>query len=200
MAAGDLTDLNSVRLFMQKGTAGANTEQDALINALIPAASRVILQWTGREFAPASTAVTRTFTYDGSGLLDLVPYDLRTITAISRDPAGTPAALTAPTDYVLQPVNPADGVYTHLRFSSLFWRSYPSSTDRSIAITGNWGFASVPADVQYACNMTIKWWITNDVSAFSSGLDVNTDQFTRGRSLPEGVRDMLSPYRRIAIG
>lgn len=195
MPSGDLTTLNAVRTFMQKSD--SDTEQDALLSLLIPAASRTICQWTGRQFAPAETNATHSFIWDGSDRVYFTPYDLRSATLAQLDTdIGSPLTLTT-ADYRLEPLNGADGVYTGFSIGSTVANT--PGARRLLTVTGDWGFPTVPVDVQHACNVTVKWWIENDVSAFSSGFDANTDQFTRGRALPDGIKDMLSAYRRIPV-
>jgi hypothetical protein len=199
-AGGNLTTLEAVRAFMQKGA--TDTAQDDLIEALIPAASRVIMQWTGREFAPATASATRKFAYRGGGFLDLAPYDLRSISSAQVDTNTTSATtLAATTDYAFSPLNSQDGVYTALTFPSLTVFDRPGQDSyREISITGAWGFAEVPADVQHWCNVTIVMWLRDDVSAFSSGFDANTDRFVRAGSLPDAVKAGLAVYRRLTVG
>jgi hypothetical protein len=76
----DLTDLDSVRAFLQYNA--GDVDQDAVIEELITAASRAILEEFEREFAPATNAATRRFVFDlrepGSRSR---PYDLRAVTA-----------------------------------------------------------------------------------------------------------------------
>lgn len=193
---GDLTTLASVRAFMQKPD--NDTDQDDLISTLISSASKVIVQWAGRQFAPAETNATHSFIWDGGDRVYFTPHDLRTATLAQLDTdLGSPVTLTATTDYGLEPLNAADGVYQGFTINKTV-RNTPGAR-RLLTVTGDWGFASVPADVQHACNVTVKWWIQNDVSAFSSGFDANTDQFTRGEALPQGVQRLLSAYRRTPV-
>jgi hypothetical protein len=95
----------------------ADTKQDDDIRRLIPVASAAIADWTDREFTP-TTAATRRFQAPGR-IVNLSPYDLRTATTVTFDPAGA-AVVVASTDYRLQPTHRPDGVYTELRFSDWF--------------------------------------------------------------------------------
>jgi hypothetical protein len=173
-------------------------EQDALISTLITAASRTICQWAGRQFAPAETNATHSFIWDGADRVYFTPYDLRTATLAQLDTDLGSAGHAHRGDRLRARAVEQRGRRLHRLQHRLHGRATPGAR-RLLTVTGDWGFASVPADVQHACNVTVKWWIENDVSAFSSGFDANTDQFTRGRALPDGIKDMLSAYRRIPV-
>lgn len=195
---GDLTDLEGVRKFMQKGDTG-ETEQDELIESLIPAASQQIQQFT-RIIAPAETGVTKTFQWLSGGCLSFDPWFCRSVTSVSFDGG------TAITDgWTLEPVDADEGVYRALNMDSyvvdvsalemqdpVFMRSLR----RSVVVTGDWGFAAVPDYVRNAANVTVREWIASEVSAFVSGFDAGSDRFIRGKALPDGVTDALKHLAR----
>lgn len=193
---GDLTTLEAVRSFLQKG--GSETAQDAEIQRQITAASRAIMLWAGREFAPAAGPLTRSFTYWGGPMLSLTPYDLRSATSVVIDADGdNPTTLTAATDYVFQPLNGAGGAYDAIWFTST--RPRASVTPRRVDVTGLWGFASVPSDVEHACIVTVAVWMRRDVSAFTATFVLDEARVERPEALPSSVKGMLQPYRRMAI-
>lgn len=86
MGAQNLCTLGEVRALMQKQS--SRTEQNALIEALIPPASDAIMLYCERQFAPkaeaseiatlAPEAIWKTFEWPWEGeLVSLAPYDLR---------------------------------------------------------------------------------------------------------------------------
>lgn len=190
MAAGDLTTLANVRAMLQKAT--GDTDQDAVISAEITRASAAITTYAQREFAPPVTAAARKFAYTGGGVLYLGSYDLRTVTLMQIDTDGTASTL-ATTDYKLRPLTPRLGVYT-----SLLLPNHAASDlfPREVTITGDWGFAIVPADVEEACLLTVVERIRRDVSAFSGSFPEEDGTSPRPIGIPFAARQILDSYRR----
>lgn len=207
MAAQDLTTLASVRTRLE--LPAADTSRDALISAYITSASDAIMREVDREFAPATSSATRRRRVypdkrvDGSVLVELAPYDLRTVTTMTLDPEeSSPRVLTANEDYVLCPVEAPQGVYTYVLLSNRL--SYNSTVLRNFGfcyldIAGAWGFASVPSDVAEACIDTVVSWVRRDFSGFSEfpadGRELAP--FPQGTySIPLAALKKLAPYRR----
>jgi hypothetical protein len=191
MAAIDLATLADVRAFLQEPA--GDTQQDAIISPLITRASRIIIRWAGREFAPKADGATRVVTYHGGGYLDLAPYDLRAATTVTLDSdQPSPIALTAGTDYLLRPAAAVDGVYQAMRLPT--YLTAPSE-GRAVTIIGNWGWPTVPEDVAHACIVTVAIWLKRDVSAFSRTFNIDEGRTERPQALPSAVIDMLAPYR-----
>jgi hypothetical protein len=118
----DLTDLDAVRVFLQKED--INTDQDDIIQALITAASRAIAERFQREFVDSGAGATRKFLVEDlapywieAGNVDLAPYDLNAGNPITVkiDPQdGGGITLTEWTDYVLKPLPTKHGVYMRI--------------------------------------------------------------------------------------
>lgn len=203
MAAGDLTTLALVREFM--GTPTDQTDSDTLVSTFVGQASKAIHKYTGREFAPLSTASqTRIFAYYGNGRLYFSPYDLRSATTVQIDTDGdSPTTLTADSDYFLFPRNANDGVYEWMELRGLepAKRSSASASKpwREVTIVGTWGFESVPADVRTAANMLIAFWIRQHSSVSGVDLAGQGDRFGP-MNMPTGVLQILSPYRVVGFG
>lgn len=189
----DLCDVASVRLFLQKPD--GDQEQDAILGFLISHASAAIERHTRREFTP-STAQTRTFIWQHGTLIDLAPYDLRTVTSLRLDPDTTALTLTG-TSYRLRPKPNPDGTYQWVKMidQSRYTTTY---FEREVEITGDWGFASVPADVEQACVVTVADWFRERVAAFGTRFNETTGQFEVPEALPRGATALLAPYKRIA--
>lgn len=195
----NLTTLEEVRQFMQKGGAGEETEQDDLITALIPQASQAIQRFT-RIIAPAEDGATKTFTWRSGGCLSFDPWFCRSVTSIAFDGG---SAIT--TGLTLEPVSSEDAVFRSLDMSAYVVDAsnlelqdpvFVRSLKRSVAVIGDWGYAAIPEDVTFWANVTIREWIATEVSAFTSGFDATSDRFVRGRALPEGVIEGLKPWAR----
>lgn len=187
-----LTTLTAMRQFLQKQ--GGERTQDDVLQALITAASAEIQRRT-RIIRPAETDVSRPFILpEDSRWLDLNPYFLRgTPTLVERDTDTDSPVELASTDYAVDPLPSDHGVYTHLRLARR------SSKRRQVTVTGDWGYLSVPPDVEMWCQVTVNHWLKAEVSAFTRGFDVDAGRFTSPQALPEAVLDGLKDYRRTAV-
>lgn len=189
-----------------------STERDSLIPTYITDASTEIMRQLEREFAPATASATRRMridprkTVDGSILLNLRTYDVRTVTAMSLHPESTsPVALTEGTDFVLWPQSP-DAVYTHILFSNRLTSRLQSPSllyfgFALVDITGAWGWAAVPIDVQEACVQTVCSWLRRDFPApsmatFTEQGDPIAPVRTSTYSIPPVAWRKLNSYRR----
>lgn len=201
MASQDLTTLAQVREHQQR-TDPTNTTQDALIGDLITVASDMIMEYTQREFAPTTASATRTYRYDGRGVVNLAPDDVRTVTSVQIDTdTDSPTTLTSE-QYRLHPVRSKHGVYSHLHLIGVSGplrttQDYPDY--REVSVTGAFGWSSIPSPVERACIMlvmdlldrTSNWKNTDMAGLIPSG---------RGVAMPLHVRTMLGPYKRHTTG
>jgi hypothetical protein len=199
--SGDLCSLADVR--EARGNTNTETSQDSLAAAYISAASEAITTEFDREFAPATAAAVRTFQWTG-GVLDLAPYDLRSVTLMRLNPEATsPTTLVAGTDYMLSPVGAPQGVYTSVRLSG-YLNTISDVLNRfgfmQVEITGAWGFATVPKRVRQACVLTVQSWLRRDVGALQllGGAMEPQPELARmvGAAIPSEARYLLATYRR----
>lgn len=198
-----LTTLESFREHAQISDA-TDTAQDALIETLIDSVSHHIIVYTNREFVPPDPATkAREFRYNGGGVLDLAPYDARTITQVRIDTdTSSPTVLTSD-QYRKVPITNTDGVYTHLHLRGV---NIPLTTTeqhpvyRVVEVTGTWGFEAVPKNVELATNITIQY-VLRTTSQFMSDEFEGAAGLAGARfALPGAARDLLAPYRRRAVG
>lgn len=205
MAAQDLCSLSDVRAALE--IPGTDTSRDSLISTLITAASDAIMAETEREFAPATSSATRRFKID-TWAMSLAPYDLRTVSSFVLHPeSSSPLTLTATTDYQLEPVTTDTGTYTSVQFSAYLAALPSSQTAFAFGyalcdITGAWGCATVPTDVNRACVVTVASWMRRDVSALiaASELDIGggiAPAFPTTMEIPNAAKRLLFPYFRL---
>ena len=194
--AGELCTLEQVRAFLVKPT--GDTGQDTLIGELITRASALIAEHVERELTPTADA-TRQFYYDGSGYLNLVPYDLRSVTSITFDveDGESNTELTA-AEYRLLPKPAPDGVYNAIRFQ-VYRASSSTWPQRTIAIRGAWGFEEVPVVAQDAAIKTVAIWLRRDAAAFESTFRLDEERIEHPKSLPSAVFDQLDTLRRRVV-
>jgi hypothetical protein len=164
-----LTDLASIRQFMQKTV--SDKLQDADLETLNVQASAAIQRHCNREFAPASTAVKRSFEFEpessGFNVIDLKPYEYRAVTTVTIDPDFTPVTLSSD-QFRKWPLPSRDGTFFGLRLTNLAAPILPSTLPsspglpfltRRLDVTGDWGMASIPPEVQHYANVTVESWV-----------------------------------------
>jgi hypothetical protein len=208
-SGNDLTTRGAVQTFLESTDSSRNDAIDAAISN----ASAAITRYCSREFVPTASAA-RTFTVDptstrgplGAYLVDLAPYDLRTITTAHLHYGTGDQVALASADYLLRPENGTGGTYTDLLIrKSANVRTgdrYADYGTAELRVAGGWGFAAVPTDVAYACVLTVASWLRRDVAALEAGLDdprmMLPDQ-PMGRRIPGPALAMLTPFRRVPV-
>lgn len=188
---------------------------DARAFLAVWAASAAIRAHTGRSFGLANVTETRTYTYDGSGWLDID--DASAVSAVTLDGA----ALIVDRDYVLGPdrgflsADAAGPIYEWLELVPMqpmspqmgftynldrLWWKYKHR--HSVAVTGTFGWPIVPADVQQAALWTAAYYAETmkpyqsvTVSDFSETLPASM-QFT---DLPDRALKLLLDYKRVLV-
>lgn len=197
-----LTDLESFREHAQISDA-TDTAQDALIETLIESVTHAIMVYTSREFVPPGTdPVARVFRYNGGGVLDLSPYDVRSVSQVRVDTdTANPTTLDA-SEYRLAPLPCPDGVYQQLHLRSV--TVGPTTTEqfpvyRVVEVTGIWGFVAVPKNVQLAANITIQYVLRTTSQYMSDEFDTTAGMAGARIVIPGAARDLLAPYRRRAV-
>jgi hypothetical protein len=61
-------------------------------------------------------------------------------------------------------------------------------------VTGDWGFTSIPDDVEEACILAVKERIVRDVSGFGQAFPEDDGAPVRPVALPLASRVLLAPY------
>lgn len=190
----DLTTIGRVKVWLGQ----TDPSNDPQLQQLTTAASAAVMAYCQREFAPISTGVTRTFPLLGDGYIRFGGWDLQTATQvqIDTDTASTPTTIPD-TQYQLGPVSKPNGVYTMLRFYTFSVGPIlrqAMGIPRQVAVTGTWGWPSIPADVEQACIIAASKWFKRDQVSYSNELPVPAP--SDGLNLPLDARVLLAPYRR----
>lgn len=172
--ANALTTIENARLWCLRDS--TDDSKDDLFTLLINSVSRRVARHCAREFFPTDDD-TRLFAYDGSTYLNLAPYDLRAITAITVTPAGGSAVTLDPdnpdsgTLYKMNPRNKTDEG-TYLWLSLPVFRNPGAFPEHSrvglmseASITGDWGMEELPADLEEAVLITIEDEYLNPAAA-----------------------------------
>ena len=206
MAAGDLTTLAEVRAFLRLSDP-SQTDMDTLLTALITQASAAIKRYTMREFTATASGTARKFRYFGGGTLwfhSEGPYDLQSASSVTIDSeTASPQTLTVDEDYFLVPRNAPLGVYEGMELRNLAPYGRSSANDyrpwRQVTVTGTWGMASVPDDVELACQMQVAYLYRQHSTVPGRDLGGEGERFGPMMWAP-GVVQALSPYRVIGTG
>lgn len=161
--------------------ADTDTARDNALALAITDASRTIMDEVRREFAPAVASAKRRFALgwhpEFGWWLDFDsfqgPCDCRSVSAVTVDPDDT-ATVVVSSDWKLLPVGgdcqdgSGNAIFTELQLSS-YLAMTPTSLFKfgtiEIDVTGAWGFAAVPEDVQEACFITVREWMHNGAPA-----------------------------------
>jgi hypothetical protein len=200
MAVDDLISLEEARAFLEKDE--RETAQDPILNGLITAASAEIMKYTKREFAPKGDAVEeRRFLFVGARTVDLEPYDVREVESVTLGVDLPSSRELAAGEWTLRPVTAPYGVYqsVRLRLAPGGAPNLPAGEQTcAVAVTGKWGFASVPEDVKHWCKVTVATWLRKDVAAFSRTLQLEEDRVEAPEQLPSAAMRGLCNYKRRA--
>jgi Phage gp6-like head-tail connector protein len=194
----------------------ADDTSDALLEAIITAASRAIDDYCGRRFYTA--VETRTYATDNPLRL-LLPEDLVSVTSLKTDIDRDRVYETvwAATDYDLLPANnPVDQVtplpYWEIAVSPLGINYFPIHQERAIQVVGAFGCAFpivvggpalAPAVVRQACLLQgqLDWQAQLASGHGTAGGGVFGQPLPQpGAGLHPFVRRMLDPYRVLTHG
>lgn len=190
----DLTTVAKFRSFMQHDT-GVAADNDDEVQNLITRASRAMMDFAGREWKSEAVGSTaRTFLlHDGPDrVLPLTPYDVRSVTQLRFDTdTSSPTTVTDATNWRLLPIPSRYGVYN--------WLYLPNHSGtragRVVEVTGTWGWASVPYDVEQACLETVEHWLKRNLPG-GEVFDEDKDRYGPVQ-FPTSARMVLRRYRMV---
>lgn len=215
----DLLTLSEYKALMDV----SDNENDTHITSLLPAMSRAIRSYTGRQFdVTTGVATERTFEYDQSGMLDID--DCTSVTAVSTD-AGIPSQTYALQDYewtvmpqdgsdvfyyILIHGGPFGGVSPEMGFKRNLDR-YPMQRFKAplVRVTAVWGWDEIPADVKLAAALSINELVSTDakdegltaeaIADWSRSWGGRGGNAVAALAIPSRARDILANYQRIFV-
>lgn len=181
-----LTTLTDVKELLSR----TDTVHDSALTKMIAEASVMLENALGRSFTPED-GVTKAVSYHGQGWVNVAPHDLRAVTAVTYDSDGDSPVVLAEGDWRLR------GQTGNGTFRDLFLPGYTGSRvslsdSVMVEITGDWGFAEVPEDVERGVKVTVKTWLREGAVLSADGDIV---RFERVGRVPQDVLDGLSHYR-----
>lgn len=178
-----------------------NTD-DALIENAIEGASRRIDGYCGRFFyQTASTALTM---YPMNSYIQPLPNDISNASVtVKTDDNGDGTFETTWTqgvDYQLEPLNATIQSRPYRRIVAIAGKTFPLQYVPNrplVQVTAQWGWASVPDDVREACILlSMRGFARLNASLGVVGFG---DMAIQVRAVDPDVRDLLNPYRLIAV-
>lgn len=167
--------------------------EDSRVEAMIDAASELILRETSREFAPRSFVETRPVAYEGYGVLSFSPWDASTVYQVMIGDV----TLVESEDYVLLPAGARDGVYTGVRFSTELVIDTKPLGVAMFDVEADWGWPAVPVQVKRACLRLVDAWYAVDGPAH--GGEYGDDATDALGMVPSDVWGVINAYRRVWI-
>jgi hypothetical protein len=177
------------------------TDDDDLIERLIVAASAAIIAYTDRQFVPLDTTdTTRTFDLAAGGdvPIDALAATPTSITIFDRFGIEYGNTIDPAIDVAYLPFNRGGGPITTIRFRNPYWPA-----GGYVQIEGRWGYPVVPSDVEYACILTVRDWMTKSDAEWNLPPGVDTGITTVGVGsvfrFPIRAKQLLDPYRRIPV-
>lgn len=192
----------------------ASAERDAAATAAIESAEDAVLQYTGRDFTTAQAIETKTYIYDGSGILETDDF-------VELDSVSVDGDALASLNYA---AGPREGqTYYWLDFTGVPRASaqmgFTRNLDRlydgcrgarryvTVAVKAKFGWpGGAPASVVQA----VTWLVDEFSKEHGTGGDIQAESIadlsyvyqrdTEGIAvLPPRVQFLLDPYRRIAL-
>lgn len=203
-----------------------NNRNDGKYAAMLPAVSRAVLLYTGRDFTTTPPIIeTRSFEYDGSGYVDID--DAVSVTGIEASiPWASNYVFTADEWYPLPARRDDSPVYWYLAVPGFpggaspemgftrnadvlaaegRWRSRPTT----LQVTASWGWPEVPSDVKIAAKWALDDWIARRPETAAPAESI--ESYSRGAlgggnmseavawAIPMRARDLLAGYTKVMV-
>jgi hypothetical protein len=177
-------------------------ERDDRLVEFINEVSRLVLRETGREYAPTASGARTCSLKNGSSVVDLYPYEARTVTSVTISPDTDDEYVVPTTDWQLAPVVSPDGV--HDRVQLAFGVTVSSQFGEvPVEVVGTWGWPSVPADVKgWVLEMVEDRW-KQDVAYYADADGYVLDGASGPSSpitIPFRIRDEMESAKRVRLG
>lgn len=206
MAAGDLTTVTKVKTEWLKISVATD---DAILQALITAASRQIVSYLQRSVLSATFTEKRNGT--GTSMIVLKHWPVTAITSVTVNASVIPASSQGSYGWVCNlwdgstfPIPPAVIQLVGGGYSGFPPYSIPAAPGvfneggQNIQIVYTAGFSTTPPDIEMACNMLVgAWYKEKDLIRQKSSLLGGQSQ-SYEMDMPTSCKNLLNPYRAVA--
>lgn len=187
-----------------------DAEHDPIIAAILPAASRAIERWCGRQFNDAGSASARVYTPISPDLVFVDDFSTTTGLIVKTDTTAdaTYATTISSSYYTVEPLNGViDGrpgyPYRRIAVHSGESMPMPAAGPPSVQVTARWGWAAVPADVKQAClieaTRMFRRMFTPDGLLAETTAGVAGYAVRVPTDLDRTAQMLLAPYRASAV-
>lgn len=193
----------------------ASVERDEALTAALEAAEDAVLQYTGRDFTTAQAVETKTYVYDGSGILETDDFVEATAVSVEGDPLSSLNFVPGPRegqtfywiDFTAVPrPSPAMGFTRNL--DTIFERNCGRGGRQysQVAVTAKFGWpGGAPGSVKQA----VTWLVDEFAKSEGNQGEVQAEaianlsyvyqRISEENTLPPRVTTLLDPYRRLAL-
>lgn len=179
------------------------THRQVELTSACTAASRSVDQHCGRPFWDAESATARTYAASDCGLIDVADFSTTTGLVVKTDTSGdgTYETTWASTDYQ---VEPADGVWNgdtgwpFWKLRAIQSRTFPTSKQRLVEVTAQWGWAAVPGPVTQA-TLILAHRLYRRAETPEGVAGFGEFGVVRLGQRDTDVASLLAPYRRHAM-
>lgn len=189
---------------------------DGQLTRMIRAATARFERFTGHTVSVVA-ATSRDFQYDGSGVLDLMPFDINANGAtpvLTMDTDVSAGFTLSPAMYRFEPRPKPFGIYTMLMMmessiamrGGLNWWSGGDSPlgtigfGRQVTVTADWGWTTIPDDIrQGALQQVSQWWANprqNAQAATAQFTEVVNTKLGQNLGIPDVVAECWRPFLR----
>lgn len=190
-----------------------DTQDQAVVTAVVEAASRQIDGWCGRRFYQDTTVATREFYAQTPYLVDLLDQpdegpstEISTTTGliVKTDSAGDgtfATTLTISTDFILLPRNAAadSRAFSEIVLADNY--TFPRLTFRAgVQVTAKFGWPAIPADVTEACIVQAAQLFSNKDAVFGAVALGDSQAMYLRSSLNAQAKALLAPFQKAVIG
>ena len=210
-----LTSIEEMELILDRvgtqGSRGQEEDDKRWIATLINTFSRLVANYTEREFLPVTDDdeddVARVFVYDGDELLSLAPYEAREVSSVvlySDQPQAFQIALTQ--GYTVTGYSwwgdprqlSAEGTLLALELPR---RRRGHRHGAQVTVTGKWGAGSVPADVKHVCEAEVAdaWWASRARAPLANSFGQGAESYLVNEQLAFNAQIVALNHRSQAI-
>jgi hypothetical protein len=178
----------------------SDANDDAILEQSIEAASRRIDGYCGRFFYQKNATVSL---YALTNYVCPTTNDLVSATTVKTDDDGDGSfetTWTAGVDYQLEPLDTAITGLPYRKVTAIGGKTFPLFVIPNlpgVQIAGVWGFSGIPTDVEEACILlSIRGFARYNAALGVVGF---ADMAIQVRAIDPDVRDLLNPYRKMAV-
>lgn len=209
MAQSEIITLNQLKDSL--GIPYTDTTKDIRLEQAISSASSAIRTYLDRDFGTSIVTEERSFVYEGSGVLEIDDCAVGSITQVT-----VADRVLSTKEYLAQPFRrtpvhfwielaPAYGISPAMGFTwnldTYYLYANPITKLLTVKITADWGWPTIPDDIQQAAVYTAaamaespKPYVSQNYGSYSVQMPTPFDC-----AIPERAQALLAPYQRLRL-